>query len=324
MEHALPRRTAGIPRTWSLCMTSENHGTVGPAGCTFSHAPDKHERVLVVEVPAAAGAPVDQVNLQLVDTHRRRPVAEFKGYVDGQPAVTWLDRDNMPCVGTKLFAGAQAIDSVGDLANEASGQVAVDRALRAAQVWANEEYMCGRRMGKGEPGIHDRADAAKTECIAAILALASPVAAPAGQVAALESQAAEIERLRAELEKMWKARFMISQALHNTMVGNQSAWIEWQHGAGAEAAMAWIHNGLVGPGLIPNGKEPQPWFDANQDDRYEVPACAALSAAMHTSTQGEPKCTCPSGDGSLRWPCDAHPPAAQASKSGERQEGGVS
>ena len=76
MEHALPRRTAGIPRTWSLCMTSENHGTVGPAGCTFSHAPDKHERVLVVEVPAAADAPVDQVNLQLVGARRRRPVVE--------------------------------------------------------------------------------------------------------------------------------------------------------------------------------------------------------------------------------------------------------
>ena len=81
MEHALPR-------TWSLCMTSENHGTVGPAGCKFTHAPEKHERVLVVEAPAGT----------------RAPVAEFKGYVDGQPAVTWFDRDNMPRVGTKLFA----------------------------------------------------------------------------------------------------------------------------------------------------------------------------------------------------------------------------
>jgi len=112
MEHALPRRTAGIPRTWSLCMISENHGTVGPAGCTFSHAPDKHERVLVVEVPTAAGAPVDQVNLQLVGARRRRPVAEFKGYVDGQPAVTWLDRANMPRVGTKLYAAP--VDVQGD------------------------------------------------------------------------------------------------------------------------------------------------------------------------------------------------------------------
>jgi hypothetical protein len=95
MEHALPRRTAGIPRTWSLCMTSENHGTVGPAGCTFSHAPDKHERVLVVEAPAGAHA----------------PAAEFKGYVDGQPAVTWFDRDNMPRVGTKLFVGTVAVQA---------------------------------------------------------------------------------------------------------------------------------------------------------------------------------------------------------------------
>jgi hypothetical protein len=92
MDNALPRRTPGAPRTWSLCMTSENHGTVGPAGCTFSHAPEKHERVLVVEAPAGT----------------RAPVAEFKGYVDGQPAVTWFDRDNMPRVGTKLFAGPAA------------------------------------------------------------------------------------------------------------------------------------------------------------------------------------------------------------------------
>ena len=35
-------------------------------------------------------------------------------------------------------------------------------------------------------------------------------------------------------------------------------------------------------------------------------------------------CTCPSGDGSLRWPCDVHPPAAQTSTSGKRQEGGQS
>jgi hypothetical protein len=48
-----------------------------------------------------------------------------------------------------------------------------------------------------------------------------------------------------------------------------------------------------------------------------------IAAAMQASTPGESKCTCPSGDGSLRWPCDVHPPAAQASTSGERQEGGA-
>jgi hypothetical protein len=63
MEHALPRRTAGIPRTWSLCMTSENHGTVGPVGCKFTHAPDKHERVQVVEIVAAGTPPAPDVDL---------------------------------------------------------------------------------------------------------------------------------------------------------------------------------------------------------------------------------------------------------------------
>lgn len=71
-----PDRPAA-PRFWSLCMISENHGTVGPAGCAFSHAPEKHERVLVVEVPTAAGAPVDQVNLKLV----AGPVAAPTGQV---------------------------------------------------------------------------------------------------------------------------------------------------------------------------------------------------------------------------------------------------
>jgi len=63
MEHALPRRTAGIPRTWALCMTSENHGTVGKAGDPFSHAPGKHERVQVVEIVAADTPPAPDVDL---------------------------------------------------------------------------------------------------------------------------------------------------------------------------------------------------------------------------------------------------------------------
>jgi hypothetical protein len=60
-----PDRTA-VPRTWSLCMTSENHGTVGRAGDVFSHAPGKHERVLVVEVPTPANAPIDRVDLRVL------------------------------------------------------------------------------------------------------------------------------------------------------------------------------------------------------------------------------------------------------------------
>ncbi|MDP3399730.1 MAG: hypothetical protein Q8R97_01265, partial [Brevundimonas sp.] len=56
----------------------------------------------------------------------------------------------------------------------------------------------------------------------------------------------------------------------------QAAWIEWQHGGGAELAMTWIHNTLLGPGLIPEddapySKEAQAWFDANRS--HPFPAC---------------------------------------------------
>jgi len=79
MEHALPRRTAGTPRTWALCMTSENHGTVGKAGDPFSHAPGKHERVQVVEIVAAGTPPAPDVDLAgLV----RIDVADLVGKLD--------------------------------------------------------------------------------------------------------------------------------------------------------------------------------------------------------------------------------------------------
>ena len=59
-------------RSWSILLTSANHGTVGPLGSTFPHAGEHHERMVVVEVPAAAGAPSDEVNLVL----RAAPAAE--------------------------------------------------------------------------------------------------------------------------------------------------------------------------------------------------------------------------------------------------------
>ncbi|GEM_PF-1697583 len=142
-----------------------------------------------------------------------------------------------------------------------------------------------------------------------------PLHAPTDVERAMEAEIAELRGAQqdgdAQLDKMWKARFMIGQALHNVMVGNQSAWIEWKHGAGAESAMQWIENGLIGPGLIPSGTEAQAWFDANQDDRYEIPPRPVTATAQHSS-----ECTCPSGDGSLRWPCPAHPPEHSDQKGG--------
>ena len=169
MENALPRRTAGIPRTWSLCMTSENHGTVGKAGDQFSHAPGKHERVQVVEIVAAGSPPAPGVDLsglmrfgfcdinddELVErpdgayflAHQveervtsapaAKPVGEFKGYVDGQPAATWFDRDNMPRVGTKLYAAPVAAQA-GQVAAADLSEKQLDRIARNyfSEQWA--------------------------------------------------------------------------------------------------------------------------------------------------------------------------------------------
>jgi Lar family restriction alleviation protein len=41
-------------------------------------------------------------------------------------------------------------------------------------------------------------------------------------------------------------------------------------------------------------------------DKKEAPAIAAWNTRA-TRDGGEVVCTCPSGDGSLRWPCPAHP-----------------
>lgn len=34
----------------------------------------------------------------------------------------------------------------------------------------------------------------------------------------------------------------------------------------------------------------------------------AVDAPAHDAVSAQLRCTCPSGDGSLRWPCPAHPP----------------
>jgi len=59
---AIPARAA-VPRSWAVLLTSENHGTVGPVGCTFPWAGEKHERVQVVEIVEAGAAPAAGVDL---------------------------------------------------------------------------------------------------------------------------------------------------------------------------------------------------------------------------------------------------------------------
>lgn len=75
---------------------------------------------------------------------------------------------------------------------------------------------------------------------------------------------------------------------HDMLVGQQAAWIEWQRGAGAEAGMKWIHNGLAGPGLIPPedaawAKEPQAFFDANRASPFPTCHCGRPSNILWMS-----------------------------------------
>lgn len=69
---------------------------------------------------------------------------------------------------------------------------------------------------------------------------------------------------------------MLGDMHHDLIVAMQAAYIEWRHGAGAEAAMVWIANTLDGPGLIPSetepyGKEAQAYCDANKSN--PMPKC---------------------------------------------------
>lgn len=84
------------------------------------------------------------------------------------------------------------------------------------------------------------------------------------------------DALDAEIAKLKKAYQELGNMFHDQIVAQQAAWIEWQHGAGAEAGMQWIENGLCGPGHIPDEDEPygteaQAYFDANKSDPF--PAC---------------------------------------------------
>lgn len=63
----------------------------------------------------------------------------------------------------------------------------------------------------------------------------------------------------------------------NLIVVMQAAYIEWQHGGGADAAMKWIANTLDGPGLIPLesdafGKDAQAYFEKNRPGARDAQA----------------------------------------------------
>jgi hypothetical protein len=126
--------TAAARRSWAILLTSANHGVVGPLGSTFPHAGEHHERVVVVEVPAAAGAPSDEVNLVL----RTAPEAEASaGTVLTDERINHLYHEHCP----NIRGFARAIER--EVAAQA-GQVAVPEDARAAITQAVAR--CGHKI----------------------------------------------------------------------------------------------------------------------------------------------------------------------------------
>jgi hypothetical protein len=75
-----------------------------------------------------------------------------------------------------------------------------------------------------------------------------------------------------EIKRLKKQLHFGNTIMHNMIVANQSAWLEWKEGKGAEKAMEWIENGLDGPGHIPDNTEhktPQKWLDSNVVEHHE-------------------------------------------------------
>lgn len=106
----------------------------------------------------------------------------------------------------------------------------------------------------------------------------------AGQIC---NDAREYKRpIREEIALRLKLNREFSSIIHDAVVANQAAYIEWRHGKGAEGGMQWVENGLAGPGHIPRehapyGKEAQAYFDANKSDRFPTCYCGRPSNILH-------------------------------------------
>src|SRR5690606_24597574 len=75
-------------------------------------------------------------------------------------------------------------------------------------------------------------------------------------------------------------RAAMSANLARALAAMQAAWIEWRRGRGADAAMQWIENTLIGPGLIPGDDESdaQAFFDraVAEIENHQIRHAAAL------------------------------------------------
>lgn len=86
-------------------------------------------------------------------------------------------------------------------------------------------------------------------------------------------------------ERDAQASLDYANIVHDLVVTNQAAYIEWHRGKGIEAGMQWIVNSLVGPGQLPDDDEPyadnaQFYYAANKHDPFPTCACGNPSSQL--------------------------------------------
>lgn len=74
--------------------------------------------------------------------------------------------------------------------------------------------------------------------------------------------------LNQKVEQLQDMVRLNNQIIHDMIVRQQSALIEYRHGDGAESGLAWIEDGLFGPGTLPDydaehGTDAEAWYAAN-------------------------------------------------------------
>ncbi len=105
------------------------------------------------------------------------------------------------------------------------------------------------------------------------------------ELTAVRASLVSAEKLLAErdqrIDSMQRVLESVSKSMNDLLVGSQAAWIEWQRGAGAESAMAWVEGSLMGVG-VPD--EDQPWameaqafYSANKSDPFPTCFCGRPS-----------------------------------------------
>lgn len=87
-----------------------------------------------------------------------------------------------------------------------------------------------------------------------------------------ERDAHQIAWLEGEVRRLRDSHLSLAGMTHHLVLAMQAAWIEWKHGRGIEAGMAWIENTLDGPDMIPQedaGTDAQAFFDRERDAQIE-------------------------------------------------------